>query len=107
VLSGGATTTITVRYKVTASINDGTLARGQKVRFTGAIKPNTGVRYVWLQRWTGTAWTNVKKVSLTSAGAYTTTTTSTTKGTKKYRVLHPGNSVIATGASPTRTVIWS
>jgi hypothetical protein len=99
---------VAVRYVTTFKPSKSRVPVRGKVRFYGTVKPAaySKYRYVYLKKYAGGKWVNVKKVKVTSKGAYTIYWTERRKGSKRFR-LYIGASGTNWGAySAIRTVRW-
>jgi len=99
--SVSASVTTLVRWRVSASFSDATVARGTTVRLTGKVAPIRTGTTVQRQRYVNGSWTTVASTTVRSDGTYAFSFTPNTAGTYTYRVVVPGTSLNATGYSAT------
>jgi hypothetical protein len=103
----GSTTgplTVSVRHNVSGSLSATSVRRYGAVTVKGGVAPGRPGQYVYLQRYYNGAWRNAGTIRLTSASAFSYTFRPSTPGTWQYRVYKPGDSALAAGASPARSL---
>jgi hypothetical protein len=95
-----------VRFFVSLRLSDSTISSGQRVRFSGVIRPADNGGLVQIQRRTRSGWKTISKtlakVSTTGQSKYAKKVRISTAGL--YRVRVPGNPSYATGTSAQRRI---
>jgi hypothetical protein len=97
-----------VKFFVSLRLSDSTIHSGQRVRFSGVIRPADNGGLVQIQRKTKSGWKTISKTLARPS------TTGQSKYAKKVRIFHaglyrvraPGNPSHATGTSPQRRITF-
>jgi hypothetical protein len=95
---------VSVRWRVGLGVADSTPAKGQRVRFSGTVKPVHANAIVYVQRLTATGWKNVKQTTLKTGTATSSNyvVRVTIKRSGKYRTAVLGDGAHETGVSRVR-----
>ena len=90
---------VTVRPTVAVAASATTLSLGGTSTLSGAVGPNRAGHPVYLQRWSGYAWSTVATRTLTSASCYSFVIRPTSRGASYYQVTYPADSTHLTAVS--------
>lgn len=97
-----ALTMVRVTVSVTASATN--LRLGQTSTLSGAVGPNRAGLRVYLQRWSGYAWSTVASRTLTSTSLYSYVVRPTSRGASYYQVVYAGDTTHLAGVSHPVTI---
>ena len=95
---------VSVRWRVGLGVADATPAKGQRVRFSGTVKPVHANAIVYVQRLTAAGWKNVKQTTLATGTATSShyVVRVTIRSSGKYRTTVLGDGAHETGVSRVR-----
>jgi hypothetical protein len=93
-----------VRFAVTAHPSATSVPLGHAVTLSGSVAAARPGQQVVVERFVSGAWREVAKGTLSASSTYAVAVTPSTRGAWTFRVVKPGDAILAVGISPTVSV---